>query len=201
MEEPMVIENNPNYYSFEFISAIYYLTNKLEVQIKLPSKCYIHEETVPAYYPYTEFIFQDTDRTYIIWINYILASSSNHIFFVRFDPPLESQSLIWVLVTGPVLAFVAGVGSTIWISKRRERKAVKKVGEIFLNESQKRLLQTIIENGGKISQKELISKTEFTRSKTSRNLINLENQGLIMKEKWGRNQVVYITKTGEKMIE
>jgi uncharacterized membrane protein len=87
------------------------------------------------------------------------------------------------------------------MSKRRERKAVKKIGEIFLNESQKVILHTIIENGGKISQKDLIRKTEFTRSKTSRNLINLENQGLIMKEKWGRNQVVHITKTGEMIIE
>jgi len=63
------------------------------------------------------------------------------------------------------------------------------------------LLRTVNENGGKIAQKELCKRTGFTRSKTSRNLISLEEQGFVYKEKWGRNSLIYLTKTGVKVIE
>jgi uncharacterized membrane protein len=200
MEHPMIIEDKPSFYHFELISALYYQTVELEVYIKLPEKSYITEEISQSYFPENPDILQIGTRTLLIWYNSNLPSSFSQLFFVRFNPPI-GRVPNWFFIIGPIIGLSIGVGITLWVTKKREKKVVKKIGEIFLNESQKKLLQSIKENGGKIQQKELIRKTEFTRSKTSRNLITLEEQGLIRKEKWGRNYVVYITKTGEKVIE
>ena len=77
----------------------------------------------------------------------------------------------------------------------------KKATQPNLTETQKELLWIIAEKGGKISQKELCTITGYTKTKISRNLISLEQQVLVTKEKWGRNFRVYITETGRKVIE
>jgi len=43
--------------------------------------------------------------------------------------------------------------------------------------------------------------TGYTKNKVSRNLISLEQQQLIIREKWGRNYRIFITETGEKVAK
>ncbi len=90
---------------------------------------------------------------------------------------------------------------TIWIMRRREKRAVKKLGTIFLSETQKKFLEIIVENGGRISQKELTTMTGYTKARVSRNLISLEQQQMITREKWGRNYRIFITETGVKVVK
>ena len=59
----------------------------------------------------------------------------------------------------------------------------------------------MIKNEGKISQKDLCSITGYTKAKVSRNLISLEKQDLITREKWGRNYLIYVSDLGRKVVE
>jgi len=118
-----------------------------------------------------------------------------------FPKELIKEPIIWPYIVSPIFGLAAGVTGTVWFMRRREKRAIKKIGEIFLTDNQKQFLKIIIENGGKISQKELTVTTGYTKNKVSRNLISLEQQQLIIREKWGRNYRIFITETGEKLAK
>ena len=120
---------------------------------------------------------------------------------VFFDEPSNSSPAIWIIVIGPILGTILGASSVYWWMKKREKKSIEQLGKIFLTDEQKLILKIVLNNEGKITQKELIKQTQFTKSKISRNLFPLEEYGLIKKEKWGREFKIYITESGEKILE
>jgi uncharacterized membrane protein len=85
--------------------------------------------------------------------------------------------------------------------RRREIKARKAIGEIYLTDDQNLILKLVHQNDGRIAQKELLTQTNFSKAKLSRNISSLEEFGFITKEKWGREFRVYITKNGRKVVE
>jgi uncharacterized membrane protein len=194
---------NPNHLRFEFFSTITYETNNHDFTIKLPKKSFVlaSEDIVDIIYPAGFFQFIVGQRIAISWSNTDLEPNENPYYRVRFEEQKRNTLAIVFSIIGPILGLSIGIIFTLWIMRRRERKTVKEIGTIFLNESQKMLLKNIYESGGKILQRELAKKTGFTRSKTSRNLISLEQHGMIKRERWGRNTIIRITKTGEKVIE
>ena len=94
-----------------------------------------------------------------------------------------------------------GIGITAIVARYIEKQAVKKLGTSLLSENQLELLKIIVENSGKVSQKALCELTSFSKSKISRNIVPLEERGLLRREKWGRTYVVYITDSGKKVVE
>ncbi len=203
LENSIMSVKNPNHSRFEFFSIISYDTINHDLTIKLPKKSFVleSEDIVDIIYPADYFQYLVGQRIAISWSSSNLVSCENPYFRVRFEQQTGNKITIWFSIFGPILGIGVGIIFTLWIMRRRERKAVKEIGTVFLNESQKILLKNIYESGGKIIQRELSRKTGFTRSKTSRNLISLEQQGMVRRERWGRNTIIYITKTGEKVIE
>ena len=203
----IISRKNPNHLRFEFFSTITYETINHELTVKLPKKSFVLEsEDIEVIYPagYSQFVVGQ--RIAISWsittsLENSLEPCQNPYFQVRFEEQKRNTLAIVFSIIGPILGLGIGIILTLWIMRRRERKAVKEIGAVFLNESQKILLKNIYESGGKILQRELARKIGFTRSKTSRNLISLEQQGMIKRERWGRNTIIRITKTGEKVIE
>jgi uncharacterized membrane protein len=197
----VLLESKPNNYRFEYISFITYFTLNYSMLILLPEESFIDPEAAINIYPGNHSIenIVETRRIAISWFQE--NQTMDQYFRVIFEPPFESRLTLWFSIFGPLIGIVIGIFGTIYVMRKRERKSVKEIGTVFLNETQKVLLKTIIEKGGKIAQNELSRKLGFTRSKTSRNLISLEKQGLVRREQWGRNTLVYITKTGDKVIE
>lgn len=188
-----------NHYYFEFYSTITFTTKLHHLSIILPERCYVSDDTdVTTIYPVNQTQSFMGRRLILSWTQSNLTFSVNPFYLVRFDSP---RNLTWLYIVSPILGVGIGVASTVWFMRRRERSAIQSMGTVFLNESQRVLLKTILENDGKIAQKDLCRKTGFTRSKTSRNLISLEEQGFIVKEKWGRNSLIKLTKSGEMVIE
>ena len=195
---------NPNHLRFDFFSTITFDTLSHDLTIKLPKKSFVleSEDIDQKIYPTNFSQFIVGQRIAISWSNSTnLEPCENPFFRVRFEEQRRNTLAILFSIVGPILGLGLGIFLTLWIMRRRERKAVKDIGAVFLNESQKILLKNIYESGGKILQRELARKTGFTRSKTSRNLISLEQQGMVERERWGRNTIIRITKTGEKVIE
>ena len=132
---------------------------------------------------YIEIFWYDSVQNYI-----------QVIFKIQSNP-------IWFYIIGPIVGLAVGVGGTLWFVRKKEEKTMKDIGKIFLSETEKMILKLISENGGKVTQAELSTITGFTKTKISRNLISLENQELIVREKWGKNYRVYISEMGQKVVE
>jgi uncharacterized membrane protein len=192
-----LIEENFQLFYFGYFNS--FLTIQKYITIRLSKNSEIH--TGPgSILPFTE----KPELSYegfvdINWSFNNLSASSQNFIQVIFKPPTETP--IWIFIVGPLLGLICGVGGTIWFMRRKGRKAIKEIGKIFLSDSEKLLLKLILKNNGKISQRDLCTQTGYTKAKVSRNLISLEKQDLITREKWGRNYQVYITDLGKKVIE
>ena len=193
-------EQGNAYYFFEFCSSVTYFTKEQTVEIRIPEKSSIHEEEgITSFFP-LESIPVAGKRVYLSWTFANLDPYDNTFIFVRFDKPLGKQP-IWSFVVGPCCGILIGAFATILIMKRRQRKVVKKMATVFLSDTQKTLLKLILENNGKILQKELCAKTGFTKSRVSRNITPLVEQKLVQRDKWGKNYILTLTENGKKVIE
>ncbi|MHA1621074.1 MAG: helix-turn-helix transcriptional regulator [Candidatus Heimdallarchaeaceae archaeon] len=197
----IISDGSINYYSFEYESTNSYYTETYELVVRLPRNSFIHIEDPFSIYPNTSHPIVSGDYVSITWVLENVLPASNRAFWVRFDESLENTGPVWAYILGPTLGITIGAIIVFWLMRRRQKRAMKKIGKIFLSSDQKLLLDLIYENDGKISQQQLINLTNFTKSKISRNLTPLENFGLIEKEKWGREFRVYLTETGKKMIK
>ena len=102
-------------------------------------------------------------------------------------------------MVGPLLGLTLGCSFMYFWMRRESAKLTEEMDKIYLTKNQQLLLKVIDEKQGKITQQELIAISNFTKSKVSRNLTPLEENGLISKEKWGREFKVYLTKKGSKL--
>ena len=205
-----LLENNPSYYSFEFYSSITHLTQNYMMTIKLPERSFIHEfdDTTPSFYPNnaTQILIQN--RIEISWSYENLNPYSNPFYIVRFDEPIISEEEIGffeskfaMFLAGILVGIFLGISGISWLIRHREKKTMKKLGATLLTENQRALIKIVYERKGKVSQKELCDITGYSKSKISRNLVPLEEKGLIRRDKFGRTYVVYLTDDGIAVIE
>jgi uncharacterized membrane protein len=205
-----LLEDNPSYYSFEFYSTISHLTQNYKMKIKLPERSFIHEfeDATHSFHPSnaTQVLIQN--RIEISWNHENLIPSSNPLFIVRFDEPIIPEDEIGffeskfaMFLAGILVGIFLGISGISWLIRHREKKAMKKMGATLLTENQRSLIRIVYERKGKVSQKELCDITGYSKSKISRNLVPLEEKGLIRRDKFGRTYVVYLTDDGIAVIE
>ncbi len=205
-----LLEDIPSYYSFEFYSTISHLTQNYRMTIKLPERSFIHEfeDTTHSFHPNnaTQVLIQN--RIEISWNHENLIQSSNPLFIVRFDEPIIPEDEIGffdskfaMFLAGILVGIFLGISGISWLIRHREKKAMKKMGATLLTENQRSLIRIVFERKGKVSQKELCDITGYSKSKISRNLVPLEEKGLIRRDKFGRTYVVYLTDDGIAVIE
>ena len=200
LSETPFFELGKDYYFFQFRSSISYYTERYSISIILPYGSVIHyEKGIESLIPPTEARFL-RDRVYIEWVFYELDASQNQIVSVFLDI-VDRKLPIWAFIIGPILGIGVGVGSSFYFMRRRQRKSMRKLGDVFLTDTQKELVKIVLDNDGRILQKELCEKTGYSKSNVSRTLIPLEEQGIIKREKKGRNYIIYLTETGYKVIE
>ncbi|MCK4896812.1 MAG: winged helix-turn-helix transcriptional regulator [Candidatus Heimdallarchaeota archaeon] len=208
---PLVLtESDPSFYYFEFYSSISHFTLSHTFSIILPERSFIHETDggLSPFYPLNATQILIKNRIIVSWMFTNLSSSSNPFFLVRFDEPiiLEPESSFLtssysLFIFGVIAGIFLGVASTTWLIRYREKKAIQKLGRVLLNENQKALIKIIYDKKGKISQRDLCEITGYSKSKISRNLVPLEERGLIKRERWGRTYVVFLTDDGRTVIE
>ncbi len=200
LERDPIAEQGNSYYFFEFYSTVTYFTEEQLIEVKIPERSFIHEEEgITPYFPSDGFALAG-QRVYLSWTFEDLDSLEETFIFVRFDKPLQEIPIV-AIVLGTIGGIVLGVGVTILFMRRRERRVVKQISTIYLSDTQKTLLRLLSENNGKMLQKELCAETGFTKSRISRNITPLVEQGLVKRDRWGRNYVIKLTENGLKVIE
>lgn len=194
------LEENEDYYRFSFTSHISYYTEKLSVTVNLPYDCYIDYEDVLL--PVVPLPDNEIHRKKILlqWVVHDLNPGENHAISLHFDY-LITEPTIWAYIVGPILGVAIGVGGAFLFMRRRTKRTIKKLGDVFLTETQKQFVKLLLDNNGRMLQKDLCDQTGFSKSNVSRTLIPLEEQGLIRREKRGRNLIVYLTNEGFKVSE
>lgn len=197
-----LIPNEFSYYMFSYLTTLSYYTHDIRVIARLPEYCYLHEtDDFSPYSPHNiTTSFLSGTRITLIWNFDELSENSILDIRVFFDEPPKTPS-IWLFIVGPIVGITIGVIISFYFFRRKDQKNVKKIGDMFLTDVQKQLLRLINEKGGKITQTELCKITGYTRTRVSRNLISLEQQELIRREKWGRNFQVYLSDLGRRVIE
>ena len=200
LAESRLDERGKDFYRFTFYSYVSYYTINKSISVFFPYDCYLHrEEDFPPIIPPAEAVFSGY-RMFIEWDYDNLDPNDNQLVSVYFDYVLKKPP-IWAFIVGPVLGVTAGVGGAYLFMRRRTKRTIRKLGDVFLTDTQKQFAKLILENDGKMLQKDLCDQTGFSKSNVSRTLIPLEEQGLIRREKRGRNFIVYLTEEGYKVIE
>ena len=74
-----------------------------------------------------------------------------------------------------------------------KQKEISKFAQMLLGADEISLLTNLTENDGRLPQRELEDLCGFSKSKTSRHLSLLEEKGLIIRQKFGRSNRVYLT--------
>ena len=194
--------NKPSYYMFSYITTLSCFVEQARVTCRLPEYAYLHEtDDFPPYSPYNITAnFISGTRIVIIWDFHDLIEDSVLDLHVFFDDVSKSTP-VWLFIIGPFVGVTLGVTASFYYFRRKDQKNAKKIGDLFLTDVQKQLLKQIHIKGGKLSQAELCKITGYTRTRVSRNLISLEQQGLIKREKWGKNFQLYLEDLGRKVIE
>ncbi len=193
----------PAFYLFSYNSFINYFTEYQIVTIRLPSNSFLHEDEhgPPPCLPVNATEDPTGNRIYLTWEFNNLEQDTEINFIIFFDEPPSPPIKSWVVAVILIVGLIGGAITVYWFMRRRESKVKKEIGKVYLTDDQSLILKLVNQNEGRISQKELIEATEYTKSKISRNLTALEKQGLITKEKWGREFRVYITKEGRRVVE
>ena len=201
VNELPIIPNTHSYYMFSYLTTSHYYTQNIIITSRLPEYCYLHEtdDFLPCSPPPIENFLSGT-RITLIWEFDDLPEYSLIDIRVFFDEAAKPTP-IWIFIVGPIAGVAFGVLISYYFFKRKDQKTTKKIGDMFLSDVQKQFLKLIHTKGGKITQTELCKMTGYTRTRVSRNLISLEQQELIRREKWGKNFQVYLTDMGKKVIE
>jgi len=71
----------------------------------------------------------------------------------------------------------------------------------FLNDQEKKVIETLLENDGKVQQYELSHLPNLNKVKTHRILLNLEQKGVIHKEKLGKINKIVLNKELYKVLK
>ncbi|MBS3078741.1 MarR family transcriptional regulator [Candidatus Pacearchaeota archaeon] len=115
---------------------------------------------------------------------------------------IKTQTYLSLVITGIVFL----IGLFFIFSKENERIVIKRIKPLAslepkkfnktslenLNEEEKKILNTLLENKGSIFQSELIEKTGFNKVKITRILDSLEAQELIERKRRGMTNIVIL---------
>ena len=181
--------------------------DQFAVTVTLPNDYSLGNSTHAApLEPEADYISVDERR--FEWSFYNVLEDEVLSWIVRFQtfntpeiPTLKIPGYIWVLMV--VLFFVGGIiGSTTvsLIYKTRSDKERKVIVETLLSQPEKDILKIIKDEGGTTTQRKICSLAGFSKAKVSYYINELDQKGIISRERWGRmNRIRIVDDTYEKV--
>ncbi|MHA1586614.1 MAG: helix-turn-helix transcriptional regulator, partial [Candidatus Heimdallarchaeota archaeon] len=157
--------------------------------------------TLPAQYElYNQSALEpDADYTSVDgkrfeWNYYNIEENDIQIWIVRFQvyqtstipiPPPSKGA--WFAMIGTFFAgLIAGGLTVFFIIKSRTDKERKEIVETLLSQPEKEIIRIIKNENGVTTQSKICSVSGFSKAKVSYYLNELENKGIVQKERWGR---------------
>ena len=164
--------------------------------------------TLPAQYElYNQSALEpDADYTSVDgkrfeWNYYNIEENDIQIWIVRFQvyqisiiPTPPPGKGAWFGMIGTFIAgLIAGGLTVFFIIKSRTDIERKEIVETLLSQPEKEIIRIIKNENGVTTQSKICSVSGFSKAKVSYYLNELENKGIVQKERWGRMNRIRIT--------
>ncbi|NPE08045.1 MAG: winged helix-turn-helix transcriptional regulator [Asgard group archaeon] len=165
--------------------------------ITLPAQYELYNQS--ALEPDADYMSVDGKR--FEWDYYNIEENDIQIWIVRFQiyqmptipiPPPSKGA--WFGMIGTFFAgLIAGGLTVFYIIKSRTDIERKEIVETLLSQPEKEIIRIIKNENGVTTQSKICSVSEFSKAKVSYYLNELENKGIVKKERWGRMNRIRIT--------
>lgn len=192
-----LIESGKRLHIFSYQFPITTLMNRLEILIKIPLGAVIADEAsleytgLKPFYPENGVKGSDGRRIFVEW-NFENPKLGEAIrvsaIYEKILKEEDNISLIY-LTTIIIVVFSFAI---IFLIISRKRKDISKVLPI-LNDAERVIMEVILESPEVLDQRKIVRATGFSKAKVSRVLKDLEERGLIKREKVGRATKVKLT--------
>jgi len=131
-----------------------------------------------------------------------IASMSSEEIKSYLDERRNSQPMFRSFYLIPFVAFIGLlIGTLVYyimsdkvIQQKQSLKKNTKIILNFLTDQERKVIETLLENNGKVQQYELSHLPNLNKLKTHRILVNLEQKGIIKKEKLGKINKIVLNK-------
>jgi len=139
-------------------------------------------------------------KVIMIIVAFVVAVSFIYIYlherFMRMtDACLCGVPMRWILIILTSLGVLVGMFTYYYLmdSFKEEKESLTEGAEEtlrFLDKETRKVMETIIDQDGEIHQSKIVEKTGLDRVKVSRKLSQLEDKGIIEKEKSGVSNLI-----------
>ena len=200
---------------FRYVIGLNHEVSSVNVSITLPKfSSIVSDGNQLNVFPSDYEILSDGQRTTVSWVDVFLPQSSIRTVIVEYEVPAltsaerasnSSFSFVLGLVLGISLIIL---GLTIWLlyTRTSPRKLISLlsmgddegvkiktvVRPIILKPHQRSILEILGENDNGITQNDLVLLLGLSKSRVSQHLKELEELDIIVKEKVGRQNMIYL---------
>ncbi len=172
-----VIKQTEDKYQLSIDYRISIPTNKKIISIRLPEGGGL-AETNTSYFPKDGEVFTDGRRIGITWKSENSTEASQFLILYTLPPQFLNGEFI-IIIIAVIIAIV--VLSLVYFLYLRKAMVFRKA-EIFktvLNQDEKKIVDILMKNQGKVYQKVLVRDTDFSKAKVSRLVKGLKDRGVI----------------------
>ncbi|MBU7023795.1 MAG: hypothetical protein HXS40_06475 [Theionarchaea archaeon] len=152
-----------------------------QIEIIVPSEMAV----VSPIYPVPTSFYSYRETLVVRWKRDVLSEGEEFLVLLGYKPvssPNSDQFLLYYLAAAVVAGFAAG----FYLGRRHKPQP-----EYVIADEQK-VLEEIRKAGGRIVQKDLVKNTEFSKSKISKIISDLENRNIVRKEKYKRTNLIFL---------
>lgn len=153
--------------------------------------------SISLYYNYQHDLRQETKLTSESVENMSIEEIKNH-----FESRKDTQPTFHSFYLLPFIGFIGLlIGTVVYyimsdkvIHQEQSLKQNSKIILNFLTGQERKVIETLLENDGRVQQYELSHLPNLNKLKTHRILVNLEQKGIIHKEKLGKINKIVLNK-------
>ncbi|WP_201763921.1 helix-turn-helix transcriptional regulator [Archaeoglobus sulfaticallidus] len=172
---------------------------------------YIFESILPGNYTIKAYYWQDGELLY--WEeNITIVSEGKYVLDMVLFPKLESPDVSgldkvefslgkdeevdqsYLAVVAVVVVVTVTAVAYFWKTRLRKTEKIEEVEmeDIDLPDDLKEVLNILMKEGGRITQKELRKKLGYSEAKVSLMIADLERRGIVEKIKKGRGNIIFL---------
>jgi len=175
--------------------------DELNVRVRLPDGAWLarsmnRDETAigAPVRPLDVTVLSNGTSLSLFWTRENVAENERFELYVAYNVPGRMIKIDTAWVIGGVLVGVLVGGVAVFMFMRR-RSGEKRVEHTLalLEEGERKVLQTIMDQGGEMRQDDLVEATGYSKARVSQLVTHLEKLRLIRKERFERTNKLFLT--------
>jgi uncharacterized membrane protein len=197
LQSELVTGIDPNYVQGDFIFYIRPLDTygNLTFTAVLPVDATLSQESVGPLFPEPDSNHTDGNSLIFIWNIPLLQSGQERAFIIKYQlpasPSVQTENYLLQAILFLGLGLGVGIVLTLFLPKIAEKlRVIGSVRLVGITDEEETIIETIRRKGGSCNQKELYRGLDMSQSKVSLILSNLEERGLILRTRDGRENIV-----------